>query len=165
MREMRLLSVAVILAVLGASCGGAEDEPAAEDTAADDTAEGSVVVDTAASDVGTILVDGDGMTLYLFDEDEPGTSTCHDGCAGTWPPLIGEATASADADAGLLGTTERDDGSLQVTYDGMPLYHYAPDQEPGQIEGQGVGGIWWVVSPDGQAITDEAPAASPGGGY
>jgi len=47
----------------------------------------------------------------------------------------------------------------------MPLYHYAPDQEPGQIEGQGVGGIWWVVSPDGQAITDEAPAASPGGGY
>lgn len=169
MPNTTLRSVAVVLAVLGAACGAAGDEPAAEDGAADDTVEdsgeGSVVVDTAATDLGTILVDGDGMTLYLFDEDEPGVSNCYDGCVSTWPPLLGEATVDGDAEADLVGSTERDDGSLQVTYDGMPLYHYTPDQEPGQLAGQGVGGSWWVVDPDGQAITDEEPAASLDDGY
>lgn len=119
----------------------------------------ATVVGSASSDLGTILVDGDGRTLYLFDNDSEGTSTCTDDCAQTWPPLLGEAEASGDVDASLLGTTERADGSTQVTYSGWPLYLYAADAEPGDVNGQAVGDVWWVVAPDGSRITATATEA------
>lgn len=122
--------------------------------------DGSLVKPTVSvrdhSDLGQILTDADGMTLYMFDSDEQnGGSTCSGGCADAWPPLTVESTdalvdsvrASLD-----LGTTERDDGSLQVTGAGWPLYYFASDQEPGDVKGQGVNDVWWVLRPDGAVV-------------
>ena len=89
----------------------------------------------AESDLGSILVDADGMTLYLFEADTDGSSTCYDDCAASWPALIDDApSAGAGVDESLLGTTERDDGEVQVTYGGQPLYSFASDQAPGDVE-------------------------------
>lgn len=131
----------------------------------DGNGNGDLVVGTATSEFGTILVDGDGLTLYLFDNDADGESVCYDDCAVTWPPLLGDATVGGEADASLLGTTTRQDGTEQVTYAGMPLYHYAGDGQPGDVAGQGLGGVWWVIAPDGERITDDVAAASAGRGY
>ena len=117
------------------------------------TAATAVTVTTASSSLGTILVDGAGRTLYLFTKDSPGTSTCTGGCLAAWPPLLGTATAGSGVDASLLGTLTRPDGKTQVSYKGMPLYYWARDTAPGQTNGQGVQGVWWVVSPQGTPIT------------
>lgn len=154
------------VALLLVGCGDA-DEPgdlvgdeADEETEADvddaDAADG-VTLAVGESELGEHLVDGDGLTLYLFDVDEPGMSNCTDECLDAWPPLTVEADPTwGDAvDGDLVGTIEReDDGSTQVTYDGLPLYHWAGDAEPGDVAGQGVEDVWWVVAPDGSAITE-----------
>lgn len=153
-----------------AACGSDDEtdpgqaSPAAESPAAGESpAEsespdtGGVTVRVADSDLGQILVDADGMTLYLFEADTDGTSTCYDECADTWPPLIDAApTAGGGIDQSLVDTTERDGGELQVTYAGHPLYLYAPDQAPGDTEGQGVGDVWFVVDAAGAAVTTRA---------
>jgi predicted lipoprotein with Yx(FWY)xxD motif len=112
-------------------------------------------VSVASTDLGDVLVGANGHTLYLFQNDEAGVSNCADGCAQAWPPLTVEAgedpAASADV-TGTLGTIERDDGSLQVTIDDVPLYYYAADSAAGDTTGQGVGNNWYVVAPDGTAI-------------
>ncbi|WP_263729494.1 hypothetical protein [Cellulomonas sp. SG140] len=113
----------------------------------------AVTVMTASSSLGTILVDGSGRTLYLFTKDSPNTSTCTGGCLAAWPPLLGTATAGTGVDSSLLGTLTRPDGKTQVSYKGMPLYYWAQDSAPGQTNGQGVQGVWWVVSPQGTPIT------------
>ena len=147
-----------VVALVLAGCGGGD---AAGDGGGDGDDGGGTVVATASTDLGTVLVDGEGHTLYLFDEDDQGASACSGGCAETWPPLVGEPSAGDGADGELLGTIERDDGDTQVTYAGMPLYRYAPDQGPGDVSGQGVGGVWWVVSPAGERLTE--PAGDTGG--
>ncbi len=134
-----------------------EAEPEAEDEADDADAADDVTLAVGETELGAHLVDGDGLTLYLFDVDEPGTSNCTDECLDAWPPLTVEAdpTFGEAVDGALVGTIEReDDGSTQVTYDGLPLYYWAGDAEPGDVEGQGVQDVWWVVAPDGSAITD-----------
>ncbi len=141
----------------------AADTPAtteeAETTgAAEDDGEASVTLDTASTDLGDVLVDGDGMTLYMFDNDTEGESACVDDCAATWPPVTGQAEAAGEVDEGMIGTITRPDGSTQVTYGGFPLYLYAADAEPGDVNGQGVGEVWWVVGPDGARITETAAA-------
>lgn len=153
MRRFLLPALALVLALTG--CGGADD---GGDVAGD--AATGVRVGTADSEFGTILVDGHGNVLYLFDNDAGGESACYDSCAQTWPPLVGEAEATGDADPSLVGTTEREDGSTQVTYAGFPLYHYAADSAAGDVNGQGVGGVWWVVGPDGSRITDDGSAGA-----
>ena len=133
-----------------------------------ETATGSVPVTRAATvevsesaDFGQILVNGEGMSLYLFmaDTQNGGTSTCgdDDGCATEWPPLVtdGDPVADEGVDETLLGTITRDDGSTQVTYNGWPLYLFAEDAAPGDTNGQGIdefGGLWFLVSPEGEAI-------------
>jgi predicted lipoprotein with Yx(FWY)xxD motif len=135
----------------------------AEGATDDAGASGSVTLATASSDLGTIVTDDAGMTLYVFDNDSSGESTCYEACAQTWPPLTGEASAGDGIDAGLIATSERTDGTTQVTYDGKPLYYYAPDAAPGDVNGQGVGDVWWVVGPDGTTITEAVDAASTSG--
>ena len=114
-----------------------------------------------STEFGPILVDGEGMSLYVFmaDTQNSGTSTCgdDDGCATEWPPLIsqGSPVAGEGVDATLLGTITRDDGSLQVTYNGWPLYLFEEDTAAGDTNGQGLeefGGLWFLVSPEGEAI-------------
>ena len=98
------------------------------------------------SELGTILTDGEGYTLYLFTNDEGGSSSCYDQCATNWPPLLTQGTPVVDADVdGDIGTTQRTDGTTQVTYDGDPLYHFHNDDAPGDANGQGVGDVWFVI--------------------
>jgi predicted lipoprotein with Yx(FWY)xxD motif len=100
---------------------------------------GIMTGDTA---LGKVLTDAKGMTLYTYDKDADGMSNCYDKCATNWPPLIAPADAKAEGDYGL---TKRNDGSMQWTYDNMPLYLWVKDTAPGDTTGDGVGGVWHVV--------------------
>ena len=101
--------------------------------------------------LGSFLTDASGMTLYLYTSDSPGTSTCEGGCATAWPPLLtgGAPIAGTGVDAAMLGTLTRSDGTTQVTYNSWPLYYYAKDAKAGDTKGEGVGGIWYVITPAG----------------
>ena len=105
-------------------------------------------------DLGSILVDGEGFTLYLFTRDDSSTSNCTGGCARTWPPLVvaqgSDAVAGEGVNAALFGAITRGDGASQVTYNGHPLYTFAVDKEAGEAKGHGSGGIWFAVSPGGE---------------
>lgn len=120
----------------------AQTAPAAVDVSQDET-------------LGKFLVDTDGMTLYLFTMmDTKDTSNCYDDCAAAWPPLLttGQAVAGQGVDASLLGTAERRDGKVQVTYAGQPLYTWVKDQAPGDATGQAVGDVWYAVSLAGKPL-------------
>ncbi len=114
--------------------------------------------------LGTVLVAGNGFTLYLFVPDkQSGVSTCYGACASAWPPLLLTGTDAPvygpGVEPGLLGSTKRTDGTLQVTYNGWPLYLWQGDSVPGQATGQGInstGGLWYVLSPAGKEITAKA---------
>jgi predicted lipoprotein with Yx(FWY)xxD motif len=115
--------------------------------------------------LGTVLVNGQGFTLYLFVPDkQSGNSTCNGTCAIAWPPLIlptgvSAPVAGSGVKSSLLGTTKRADGSVQVTYNRWPLYTWQGDSTPGQATGQGInnsGGLWYVLSPSGAEITAKA---------
>ncbi|MBI2887298.1 MAG: LPXTG cell wall anchor domain-containing protein [Chloroflexi bacterium] len=118
----------------------------------------------ASAEFGNILTDASGRTLYLFTRDEKNKTNCADRCAQIWPPLLtaGAPTASGSATASLLGFIMREEGSTQVTYNGWPLYYYAPDDKPGDTKGQNVGGVWYVLSPAGEGVRAAVtPAALP----
>ena len=123
------------------------------------TTEATVNVATDPT-LGKILVDGKGMTLYVFTKDGPNQSNCTGGCLKIWPPLLskGSPQAGAGVDQSMLGTTALADGSMIVTYNKMPLYYWAGDTKPGDTNGQGVKNVWFVVSPQGQPV--EKPAAA-----
>lgn len=116
------------------------------------SADAGALVAVAASELGEILVDGEGNTLYLFTPDQQGESTCYDQCESAWPPLVGEVTAGDGADPALVGSTIRTDGTVQVTYNDWPLYYFAGDEAPGDTNGQGLNDVWFVVAPSGEAI-------------
>jgi predicted lipoprotein with Yx(FWY)xxD motif len=104
----------------------------------------------SSTELGDYLVAANGKTLYTFANDEAGVSNCADDCAQNWPPLTVAPNDRLAAGAGIegeLGTIERADGSVQVTYNGMPLYFFAEDQAPGDTTGQGVGDVWAVAAP------------------
>jgi predicted lipoprotein with Yx(FWY)xxD motif len=115
------------------------------------------VVKLGRSNLGRIIVDSHGRTLYLFARDKRGKSTCYGTCASYWPPLItrGKPRASSGARSELVGTTRRKDGKLQVSYHGHPLYRFFGDGGAGQITGEGLndfGGRWYAVSAAGSAV-------------
>lgn len=175
------LLVALVLVLTLAACSGDEgasgatDSPSApspttepsESPAASPTESPSETpssgrrteIESDDSALGPILTDARGNTLYAFLPDEQGPSTCYDDCAANWPPLMarGELEVSGNdedpTDADLLDTADRDGGGSQVTYNGWPLYTFAGDEAPGDTNGQGVGGVWYVVSPEGDPIT------------
>ncbi len=129
-------------------------------------AAGEATVMTAESDLGTILVDGDGNTLYMFMPDNQGASTCTGGCLDAWPALLGPAVAGEGADASLFGTAARpDDGTQQVTYNGWPLYYFAQDAAPGDINGQGASDVWYVMDPTGTPVGATANLTTEDDGY
>ncbi len=163
---------AVALVMLGAgACGDADsgddtgpyggsttsEESGSASPSEEATAEGAASLAIASDDdLGDILVDNAGMVLYLYTPDTTTESTCYDQCATAWPPLLtdtADVTAGTGMDATLIGTTERTDGTTQVTYNDHPLYYYAEDTEPGDTEGQGVNDVWWVVNPAGDGVT------------
>jgi predicted lipoprotein with Yx(FWY)xxD motif len=100
------------------------------------------------------LVNSAGFAVYLFTNDSDGVSSCADACAEAWPPVVadGEPSGGTGVDAAELATITRDDGLVQVTYHGHPLYLFAADTAPGQAGGQGSGGVWFLVDSAGDAI-------------
>jgi predicted lipoprotein with Yx(FWY)xxD motif len=175
LEDMKLV-ILPILAVLAAgtiaACGGSDNSSSTSSSPNSNTssggggaygaapktkpaASGAVAIKTAKGDPGTFLVDSSGRTLYLFEADKSATSTCNGACAAAWPPLTttGAPTAGTGVKASLLGTSKRDDGKMEVTYNGHPLYYFANDAAPGDLKGQGVdafGAEWYAVSPEGQ---------------
>ncbi len=148
----------LVLVLVLAAC-----QPAGTPTAAPTTASSGAIPATGSqgtvnivtvSGVGKYLVDSKGMTLYIYTKDTPDTSTCSGGCAKAWPPFTatGSVTAGDGVDKSLLGTATLADGSKIVTWNHMPLYYFAKDQKPGDIKGQGVGGVWFLVGPRGNVM-------------
>jgi predicted lipoprotein with Yx(FWY)xxD motif len=165
-----LASIGLALALAACQTGGAGSPSAVSSAGTDDAA----VAVSSSGDLGDFVVDADGRTLYIFLNDSPGTSACSAECAADWPPATVDGT-SPSAGEGVtaeLGTLERDDGSLQLTLDGWPLYRYAGDAAAGDTSGEGVGGVWFVGRPDGTVATpgtepsaDASAAESDEGGY
>ena len=145
----RLLMVLFAAALVVAGCGDDDENGASGgDASGDEVAD----LQLSSSDLGEILVDADGNTLYLFVPDAQGDSTCYDECEANWP-IVGELSSVGDGlDAGLLGTTERTTGDTQATYNGWPLYFFAADAAAGDTNGQGVNDVWYVVDAGGNAI-------------
>ena len=157
---------AVVLGLSALTACAADEKPATQNDTPG-SAEAAALSTADVGDVGNVVVDGSGRTLYVFDKDtaKPPKSNCDGGCAAMWPPVkAGSGTPKLDGiDASLVGTVERSDGSKQLTLKGWPLYTFAKDDEAGDAYGQAVGGTWWVVGPDGTKITKKAAASS--GGY
>jgi predicted lipoprotein with Yx(FWY)xxD motif len=151
---IKLFAAGAVLALAMTACSN--DDGGGGGSSGDGTEPAAnAVVFVEDSGLGQILVDAEGRTLYLFLPDEQGgESTCYDDCEANWPPLgaEGEIAGGDGVDGSLLGTTERDDGSVQVTYDGWPLYYFAADETADDVNGQGVGDVWYVVAPDGEPI-------------
>lgn len=123
----KALLLAAGFALVASACGDDDSSttqpaPAATTAAPTVPPDAEPTVQVAASELGDILTDADGRTLYLFIPDGQGPSVCNDGCAAAWPPLTGEPVAGDGTDAALFGTAERADGTTQATYNGWPLY-------------------------------------------
>ena len=173
MKDKTLLGAVLVLALVLTACAPATSatepaatEPVAIEPAATEplvvTGEATVNVSESA-DLGSILVNGEGMSLYAFMQDtqDSGISTCTDadGCLAEWPALAsqGAPVAGEGVETTLLSTITRDDGLLQVTYNGWPLYLFVEDTAPGDTNGQGIdefGGLWFLVSPTGEVIQE-----------
>lgn len=172
----RLLTIAAAAAALGiAGCG--DDESSSDggssgglygggsaateeaDTEAEKTeaAQGEgTEVKLGDSQFGQVLFDAEDQAIYIFDKESGPKSECYGACAEAWPPVLteGEPQAAPGVKAPLLGTTERDDGSTQVTYNGHPLYYYA-HEGPGEVTCHNVdefGGLWLAVNASGNAV-------------
>lgn len=139
--------------------GGAYGGGSGETTAANAAGGAGVVKAAKVGDLGTIIVNSEGMTLYDFHKDKGSTPACYGACAAAWPPLLteGEPTAEAGAMASQLGTTKRKDGTVQVTYNGWPLYTFTGDTKPGEANGNDVdafGAEWYALQPSGEEPED-----------
>lgn len=177
---MHLAAVTLaVLALAGCSPSGAPaSSPAASSQSSQSSQSGqsgrpghsssSLDLKTGTSSLGTVVVDGKGRTVYYFDKDTPnsGRSACNAGCDSTWPPVTAAgSTPKVAGVTGKLGTITRDDGTKQVTVNGLPVYTYTPDTAAGDVTGQGVGGVWWVLRPNGDKVTTMPTSTSGSGGY
>ena len=170
-RSITLLAsaAAVFVALSVAACGSNGDRNTSGSSAPPKTANGQpATVGVANENLGRILVDSQGRTLYLFQRDSGTQSTCTGACAIEWPPLraTGKPMVGSGANASIVATSARSDGKPQVTYNGHPLYLFSADQKAGDTNGQGVnafGGLWYVLSSSGDEIT--TPTGSGGFGY
>jgi predicted lipoprotein with Yx(FWY)xxD motif len=157
---------------------GTTPTTSARGTSSNSRAATLTVTSGSATSVGTVLTGPNGHTLYHLTTEKNGMIECTGSCAQAWPPLTvpsGQTPKLTSGLGGTIGTVKRPDGTTQVTYNGEPLYYYASDTSAGQAEGQGVGGVWFVVSPDASSgsgtslpstSTTSAPTTSTtSGGY
>lgn len=165
-RSKRAAATVLGVTLLLAACGGDNGDTTETDPGA---AGGDATVNVAdGGDLGDILVDPGGNTLYIADGESGDSIMCIEACLDAWPPLTvesGEDPTAGDGVDGTLSTVERDDGTVQVTYDGLPLYTFANDSGPGDINGHGITDplTWHAVNPDGPAPLDAGN--DNGGGY
>jgi predicted lipoprotein with Yx(FWY)xxD motif len=153
-RRPLLFLIPAMLVLVLAPAGIATASPHASAKKA--AASRQAVVTTRKTKLGTILVNGQGRSLYLFEKDKNDKSACSGACAKTWPPLMttGKPKPAGGVNAKLLGTTRRSNGT-QVTYDGHPLYTYLGDTKAGQTNGEGstaFGAAWYVMGTNGKKI-------------
>jgi predicted lipoprotein with Yx(FWY)xxD motif len=131
----------------GASTGGDSSAPASA------AAGGDATVLAADTELGGILTDADGNTIYYFANDTAGVSSCADDCLTNWPAVEATGTPTAgDGVSATLGTITRDDGTTQLTVNEFPAYYFSGDAAPGDTNGQGQGDVWWVFGVDGAPI-------------
>jgi len=175
-RRLAALAATAALATTLAACGGSGgggiyggggSTPAGTSTTSGGGSSAQVgMLSTGRTDLGMVVVDGQGMTVYYYTPDTKGSgkSACTGECLAAWPPVhAGSGTPKVDGVTAEVGTITGNDGEPQVTLDGRPVYLYAGDGAPGDVAGQGLQDIWWVVAPDGSEITT-MPTGS-GGGY
>jgi predicted lipoprotein with Yx(FWY)xxD motif len=168
--SLNSLALAVLAALTVAACGGSSSAPPARALPKSSSGH-AVTVGVANTTLGTILVDSQGRTLYLFKRDSGTRSSCFGECASNWPPLRahGKPTVAGGAKASLVATTSRSDGPREVTYNRHPVYLFVGDKQPGDTNGQGLtafGGAWLVVSPSGNAVTNQSSGSGgDNGGY
>ena len=143
------LALLTLTACSGSSDGDSDDaaKPAPKPAA-------SAFVKVADSSLGRILVDDSGRTLYGFTKDKPGASKCDADCIAVWPALTSakDVQAGTGAKAALLKETKLGEGAEQATYGDWPLYYYVGDATPGDVNGQGLDGEWFVIAADGKLI-------------
>jgi predicted lipoprotein with Yx(FWY)xxD motif len=166
--RLPLLAAAAVAAVGLTACSGSTDGsdyrpprlPVDNVAATPDV--GTILSANSTAKLGTVVVDGQGYTLYRFDEDsaKPSTSNCSGECAQKWPPVLatpGTPLTVEGVAQEAVGTINRPDGSVQLTLGGWPVYRYSGDTQPGATSGQGVGGTWAAVKPDGAKAATAAP--------
>jgi predicted lipoprotein with Yx(FWY)xxD motif len=164
-RTTSIRTAVVCLALLALAGCGSSTYGGSAATGSSSSASGSAagaVLSTSTSDLGQIVVDSRGHTVYVFDKDayDSGTSACAGACAANWPAVTTDtAKPAVNGVSGDVGTITRDDGTMQVTLGGVPLYTFTGDSDAGQVAGQGVQGSWWVVDAHGAKVTG-APATS-----
>lgn len=170
----RLVASVLAGTIIFTACGGdsvpiaqAPDAPPDEAPAAAPVLAG-IAATAGATDLGETLVGEDGLTLYGFTNDIDAISACYGTCADAWPPVIVDQDfeVAPGLDTGIFATTRRDDGTLQLVAGKWPLYFFAGDAAPGDVNGQGSGDVWFAVDTDGILITDDAaapPAEAPAG--
>ena len=155
------IAASLLIAACGSSSSGnttssaASTQPAAQTSSSSSNA---LLVKSASSALGTILVDSQGMTLYHLSGEQNGKFICTStACLGVWHPLIAPSSGTPSGEAGALGTVKRPDGTVQVTYKGEPLYTFTGDQQSGETKGQGIKdvGIWSVVTTSTSSPRDE----------
>ncbi|MEX1022140.1 MAG: hypothetical protein WD058_03230 [Dehalococcoidia bacterium] len=181
-RRMLLVAATIATALVLVACDGGDGDPSPAATAdattpaaattapatetptteatptstGDDAGDGLALDVTEDDELGSFLVGPEGLTLYVFTQDEPGVSNCSGQCLDNWPPLLAEEGQEVDAPTGAGGefaTIERDDGTLQVTYDDAPLYYWMGDAQPGDTTGHGVSDVWFVATVDESAAS------------
>jgi len=157
MKSRLVIAASLVLAACGSSSSSTGSASPSTGPSPSPAATGATIAVATNSKLGQILVDGKGITVYLFVHDTGIASTCYTSCAQIWPPLLtsGPPQAGTGATASLLGTTTRTDGKVEATYAGHPLYYFVQDKQPGDATGQGVdgfGGLWWVLTPSGAAM-------------
>ncbi|WP_405535526.1 hypothetical protein OG787_15665 [Streptomyces sp. NBC_00075] len=153
----RITLVAIPLALLSLSaCGGADKEKETGGASSSGKGSARTSVEVADSGLGDILVDQDGRTLYAFTKDKAGAGNCDADCIAVWPALTSTAAATAGpgTDRALLGEAKNAGGAVQATYGDWPLYYYVGDAAPGDVNGQGLDGEWFVVKADGKMIKE-----------
>jgi predicted lipoprotein with Yx(FWY)xxD motif len=165
------LSAGFLIAALALSaCGDDDDSSNSEGDSAGGGNDPAATLVVSNTDLGDILTDGSGRTLYLFRKDSGRRSECDGACADQWPPLTvdGRPSAGRGVEQSLVGTTRRSDGSTQVTYNGHPVYRFEGDQSRGDTAGQGLnafGAAWYVLSPAGDQVTHNGSQSGGGSGY
>ncbi|NHN56679.1 hypothetical protein G9U51_12895 [Calidifontibacter sp. DB0510] len=159
MRAMKATAAGVLMMGALAACGGNDAGSAATTTGT--ASGGAATLCTSSTALGTVVVDGSGRTVYVFDKDANGTTTsaCTGACVSLWPAVTTSGQPTVSGVSGTVGTIKTADGKQQVTLNGRPLYYYAKDTSAGATAGQGVKGVWWVLNAAGAKVT-ATPSAS-----
>lgn len=162
----------VAFALIIAGCGGSSSTSSYSSSQPSKTSAAGAGAATVAAagnpELGMVLVDAEGFTVYNFDKDRGTTSSCYGACAEFWPPVTteGAPTSGEGAVSSKLGTTKRKDGTVQVTYAGRPLYTFSEDSQPGEANGNGLsvfGAEWHALDQNGSAVAASATAEGESG--